>query len=299
MSDIRRLHMREQIIIKLREIEKENNIKILMAVESGSRAWGLASPDSDYDVRFIYKCAEEDYLRLDKRRDVIELPINDDLDINGWDLSKTLQLLYKSNPTLFEWSSSPIRYIDTEFKNQFKAIRDKYFVSKTALYHYFSMAKGNFREYLKSDMVKAKKYFYVLRPILACKWILEKHMPPPVPFAELVESQLEEEMRPIIDHILDLKINSPEIKEVCRIDALNEYIEKNLNELEEEIKMLPYEKNLCWDELNEFFINEIKERKVYPITGEMIEEEFDSMLEDVPKMIEVLRKNPDDWEQFL
>lgn len=94
--------MREKIQEQLRRIEEAENIKILLSVESGSRAWGFASPDSDYDVRFIYIRRLEDYLRLDTNRDVIELPIDDVLDINGWDLQKTLRLLHKSNPTLFE-----------------------------------------------------------------------------------------------------------------------------------------------------------------------------------------------------
>lgn len=90
--------MKEKIQEQLRRIEEAENIKILLAVESGSRAWGFASPDSDYDVRFIYIRRLEDYLRLDAIRDVIELPIDDVLDINGWDLQKTLRLLHKSNP---------------------------------------------------------------------------------------------------------------------------------------------------------------------------------------------------------
>ena len=105
--------MKEKIQEQLRRIEEAENIKILLAVESGSRAWGFASPDSDYDVRFIYIRRLEDYLRLDAIRDVIELPIDDVLDINGWDLQKTLRLLHKSNPTLFEWFSSPIVYQKT------------------------------------------------------------------------------------------------------------------------------------------------------------------------------------------
>ena len=100
--------MRKKIQTQLRRIEEEESIKILLAVESGSRAWGFASPDSDYDVRFIYIRRMEDYLKLEKVRDVIELPMDDVLDMNGWDLQKTLRLLYKSNPTLFEWFSSPI-----------------------------------------------------------------------------------------------------------------------------------------------------------------------------------------------
>ncbi len=106
--------MEELIESKLREIEEKKNIKILHCVESGSRAWGFASPDSDYDVRFIYVRPKEFYLRLDKTRDVIEWQLDDTFDINGWDISKALSLLYKSNPTLFEWNSSPIVYKTTE-----------------------------------------------------------------------------------------------------------------------------------------------------------------------------------------
>ena len=112
---------------KLGEIEKQENIRILFAVESGSRAWGFASQDSDYDVRFIYVRQKEDYLKLEAVRDVIELSIDDILDINGWDLQKTLRLLYKSNPILFEWFSSPIIYMETEFADQFRSIMANFF----------------------------------------------------------------------------------------------------------------------------------------------------------------------------
>ena len=99
-------------------------------MESGSRAWGFASPDSDDDVRFIYVRPKVEYLRLDTVRDVIEVPINKVLDINGWDLQKALRLLYKSNPTLFEWFSSPIVYMETEFADEFRAMMMEYFSSK-------------------------------------------------------------------------------------------------------------------------------------------------------------------------
>ena len=85
--------MRKLIISKLKQIEKDYNVRVLLAVESGSRAWGFASPDSDYDVRFIYVRPEKEYLRLEDVRDVIELPINDELDINGWDLQNTAAAL--------------------------------------------------------------------------------------------------------------------------------------------------------------------------------------------------------------
>ena len=161
--------MRQRIIEELRGIEKKKNVRILLAVESGSRAWGFASPDSDYDVRFIYVRPQNEYLRLDPLRDVIELPIDDLLDVNGWDLYKTLQLLHKSNPTLFEWFLSPIVYLETEFADRFRGIMNTYFSSKRGSYHYLIMAERNYREYLRGDTVKVKKYFYVLRPILACE----------------------------------------------------------------------------------------------------------------------------------
>ena len=122
--------MREKIQTQLCRIEEEEHIKILLAVESGSRAWGFASPDSDYDVRFVYVRRTEDYLRLEMVRDVIELPINDVLDINGWDLQKTLRLLYKSNPTLFEWFSSPIVYKETEFAGKFRDLMVHFFIKE-------------------------------------------------------------------------------------------------------------------------------------------------------------------------
>lgn len=177
--------MKELIQEKLREIEQHEECRILLAVESGSRAWGFASPDSDYDVRFIYVRPEKAYLRLDRTRDVIEVPINDELDINGWDIDKTLRLLHKSNPTVFEWFSSPIIYQTSAFADQFRPIMQKYFSSKAGLWHYLHMAEGNYRDYLRGEMVRAKKYFYVLRPILACKWILEKGTPPPMLFTDL------------------------------------------------------------------------------------------------------------------
>ena len=125
----------------------------------GSRAWGFASPDSDYDVRFLYVRTREDYLQLDPLRDVIEQPINDLLDINGWDLQKALRLMYKSNPTLFEWLKSPIIYIETEFADEMRRVMSDYFSVKHSLYHYISMAEGNYKKYLRTEMVKAKNIF--------------------------------------------------------------------------------------------------------------------------------------------
>ena len=246
--------MRDLIIEKLKMIEREDNIRILMAVESGSRAWGFASPDSDYDVRFIYARNTEDYLRLDTIRDVIERPLSDVLDINGWDISKTLRLLYRSNPTLFEWVNSPVVYLGDDFRKMMLEIMPKYFYAKRGLYHYLSMAKSNYREYLKGDIVKAKKYFYVLRPILACKWILDRRTPPPMLFDELAEVELDPALKPEIDRLLDIKMHSSEMKLIPRVDAINHYLDQSIEEVEFFLDQMADEPHNDWNELNSFFL---------------------------------------------
>ena len=128
---MRKLNILPQIQNKLKEIEKGHSVKILLAVESGSRAWGFESKDSDYDIRFIYAHEKDFYLSIDKKRDVIEYPIVDLIDINGWDLKKALQLFYKSNPTLAEWLKSPIVYFEnSEFKKELLELEKKYFSPK-------------------------------------------------------------------------------------------------------------------------------------------------------------------------
>ena len=250
--------MEKLIKSKLKEIEEKENIRILHCVESGSRAWGFASPDSDYDVRFIYVRPEEFYLRLDKTRDVIEWQLDDTLDINGWDISKALTLLHKSNPTLFEWNSSPIVYKTTGQWKRISDIINRYFVAKAGLYHYLSTAKSNYREYLKGKTVRLKKYFYVLRPLLACKWILAEGTPPPMLFSTLMDKYLEEAVVPDVKNLLNLKMSEPEISEGKRLDRVNGYIERSIQEIEEKIRLLPAARNDGWDELNEIFLSLLK-----------------------------------------
>ena len=249
--------MKNEITRKLHEIEESENIRILHAVESGSRAWGFASPDSDYDVRFIYVRPKEFYLRLDRTRDVIEMPINNELDISGWDLDKTLVLLHKSNPTLFEWFSSPIHYIKTDFFDTIQPYLQEYFISVKGLYHYLSMAKSNYREYLKSKMVKAKKYFYVLRPILACEWIIDKNCAPPMLFSDLMKAELPEELEDSVNRLLDIKMNSPEIKEIPKVQIINDYIEREIEIITKRIASLNDEPFRDWDDLNDLFLSEL------------------------------------------
>lgn len=246
--------MRDTIIERLKYIEKQENIRILHAVESGSRAWGFASPDSDYDVRFIYVRPRDFYLKLESTRDVLEYPINDLLDINGWDLQKTLRLLHSSNPSVFEWFKAPIVYKNTDFSREFISLMENYFLARSGLYHYLHMAASNYREYLKGEMVRAKKYFYVLRPLLACRWILEKRTPPPMLFSELIAAELPDALHNSVKELLRIKMEVPELKLVPKVNVINEYIEDELTSIEEEIDVLPSTQKTDYDELNQLFL---------------------------------------------
>ncbi len=247
---------------KLREIEEKEKVTVLLAVESGSRAWGFASPDSDYDVRFLYVRPKEHYLRLQKRRDVIEYMLDDVLDINGWDIDKTLRLMRGSNPTLFEWLSSPVVYAEKPFAVRLREASRDCFLAKPGLHHYLSMAAGNYREYLKGDFVRLKKYFYVLRPLLACRYILEHGTQPPMLFDTLLRSQMDDALIPAVEQLMERKRQTPELGEGLRVDALNEFIEAELSALEERIARLPDRPKLSWEPLNELFMKALEQNPV-------------------------------------
>jgi len=248
---------------KLKEIEEKENIRIILAIESGSRAWGFASPDSDYDVRFIYIRPEEEYLKLGKRRDVIEYPINDELDINGWDLDKTLKLLHDSNPTLFEWFNSPIVYKETEEADEIRELFDNHFSIKKSLYHYLSMSTKNYREFVKDhELVKAKKYFYVLRPMLAARYILRTKKIPPIEFDVLRKEELPAELNEPVDYLLDIKINNPEVKKIRPVVKLNEFLEKEHITLQLLAETIEDDRNKDWKDIDDLFIRLLERREV-------------------------------------
>ncbi|MFJ7735724.1 nucleotidyltransferase domain-containing protein [Lysinibacillus sp. NPDC097287] len=257
---------KEIIQNKLIEIEEAYQIKVLYAVESGSRAWGFPSKDSDYDVRFIYIHQPEWYLSIDPqgigaKRDVIELPINDLLDISGWEITKALRLFRKSNPPLLEWMRSDILYFQQySFIDNLRSLESEVFYPNASLYHYLNMAKNNYREYLRGTEVKIKKYFYVLRPVLACKWIEERKTVPPIDFHELLQSMVPEgELRTEIDKLLERKIIGDELDIEPRITVINEFLESEMIRLEAYIKTLTVEIDDPTEKLDDLFRNTLKE----------------------------------------
>lgn len=222
--------MIEEIKNELSRLEERDDVKILYAVESGSRAWGFASTDSDWDVRYLYVHRLDWYLRIDEGRDSQEEILPNDIDLAGWELKKALRLFRKSNPPLLEWLRSPIVYLE-QFSTvaRLRELSGKYFNPKSCLYHYLSMAKGNFRDYLKTEQVTTKKYFYVLRPVLACDWIKETDTMPPTEFRALVESQVKDEkIKTEIEELLARKMAGEELKQEPKIEILNDFLERKI-----------------------------------------------------------------------
>jgi predicted nucleotidyltransferase len=230
------VEIRERVAQRLAAVEAEEHVRILLAVESGSRAWGFPSADSDYDVRLIYVHPKPWYLSidLDGRRDVIERPCIDLIDLSGWDIRKALGLFARSNPPLLEWLDSPIVYADRMgFAGRLRRMLADYFSPVGAVYHYLQMARGNFRSYLQGDRVRVKKYFYVLRPLLAARCVEQDRGPVPMLFSTLLDTvRGQVALGEAIAALLAEKLSGAELDEGHRVPVLHEFIVAELGRLE-------------------------------------------------------------------
>lgn len=220
---------------RLAAIEAEHGVRVLYACESGSRGWGFASPDSDYDVRFLYVHPVEWYLRVSPQRDVIELPISSVLDINGWELRKALGLLKKGNATLIEWLDSPVVYkAEERFLRAMRAAATQVHRPERSFHHYLHMARKNYREYLQGETVRLKKYLYVLRPVLAAMWVQQRRETAPMPFQELVDAMIMDvALREAIAQLLAVKRQASEAEYGQPMPVINTFLEEQLARLEQ------------------------------------------------------------------
>lgn len=228
--------VRAEILCRIKDAELEHGVRVLLAIESGSRAWGFPSPNSDFDVRFIYAHPKEWYLSvgLEEQRDVIEYEITDDIDLNGWDLRKALRLLLKSNPAFVEWMQSPIIYVQSgSFAEGARALLPTVYSCESGVYHYRSMAKSNFRPYLQADLIPLKKYLYVLRPLLAVRWLESYGTAPPIEFQELLHLISENNtLLADIESLLERKRQAPELGREPPVESIHSFIEVELERLE-------------------------------------------------------------------
>lgn len=253
--------MKDKIKTTLEELETIYSIRVLYAVESGSRAWGFASTDSDWDVRFIYVHKPEWYFSIEKRKDCIEQMLPDKLDFSGWEITKALNLFRKSNPPLLEWLRSPYIYMENgSFAAKLRILSNTYFSPKSCIYHYLNMAERNYKDYFEDSTVPIKKYFYMLRPLLACRWILKHCSMAPMEFLLLVEdAQLEMPVRREIDKLFVRKIKGEELKREQPIAILNSYIENEVKFFTDYVSGVP---TAAWhdsDALNKLCAETVKE----------------------------------------
>ena len=229
------LNMKTRIENKLKEIEKEFKVKILYSCETGSRAWGFPSPDSDYDVRMIYRHDPDWYLTLSEKKDTIEFMSEDgELDITGWDIKKCLKLMWKSNGALLERVQSPIVY--REEKNiaaLLKEYSERCFAPVATMHHYLGMAKNSFADIEGKSEIKLKKLFYALRATLACKWILEKDSVPPIIFMTMLnELSFDTILKEKIVSLIELKSGKVESYIHPEEKELNQFIIQELEKAE-------------------------------------------------------------------
>lgn len=228
----------ETIQSELARLEQTHDIRILYAVESGSRAWGFASTDSDWDVRFLYVHPLDWYLAIDEKRDNLEDMRPGKIDLAGWELRKALRLFRKSNPPLLEWLHSPIVYAEPfSTAQKMRQLMARYFNPKSCLYHYLHMAAGNYRQYLRTEEVRVKKYFYVLRPLLACRWIERTGTMAPMAFETLLNTQVEAgELKAAIEQLLARKRRGEELDVEPRIPVINTFVEQQLDHFNDLVK---------------------------------------------------------------
>ncbi|MBC8066157.1 MAG: nucleotidyltransferase domain-containing protein [Chlorobia bacterium] len=212
------------------DIERETGCKVIYACESGSRAWGFDSPDSDWDVRFVYVQPADWYLSIVDHRDVIERMLPNDLDVSGWELRKALRLMRKSNPPFYEWLRSPIVYMSRPSAvEQLRQVANLCYSTERCYYHYRSMARGNVRDYFDREEVPLKKYLYVLRPILACKWIAAGLGPAPMEFDTMVERLIPHGIvKQDIEALVAMKKRASEVGTGEKIESIQSFIESEM-----------------------------------------------------------------------
>ncbi len=274
--------MKAKIFELLKSVEDEFGVKVLYACESGSRAWGFASKDSDYDVRFIYVRPEKEYMRLNSGRDVIEkmFPgqgIGEDIDLAGWDLKKALALFGKNNPSFFEWINSPIKYMrDPVFFKSLSELEKNCFSPRACFYHYYNMGSGHDSRFLEKDGISLKRFLYYFRCLLCCKWIMTHKSLPPVSFNELFQGIISDDevkenketyhmllmnrfnLIESIDHLLKLKKKGHEYDEAPVEESIIRYVEGLRQEVEAFREKHWEDKAVPLEELDNLFIETVR-----------------------------------------
>lgn len=251
--------MQNKIQQYLKQIETDKDITILLACETGSRAWGFPSPDSDYDIRILYVHKKDWYLSLSEKKDSIDLMFeNNDIDITGWDLKKSMKLLAKSNAALLERIQSPIVYQShPEFVEQITVLANVQYSRIATIHHYLSMTKGFVFDINSESDYKLKKFFYALRSAMACKWIMDKESIPPIEFKKMyMNLDLDHSLVTRINELILLKSTISEGYLHSGEEDIRQFMDDLIKEADQKRKNLPSAKGNM-DDLNDMFINTV------------------------------------------
>ncbi len=255
--------VRDHVLERLRDVERQEGVEVLFAIESGSRAWGFASPDSDYDVRFIYRHPHDWYLSLHEARDVIERDLDHrEIDLSGWDLRKALRLLLKWNPALHEWLVSPITYAETgSGRLDMLSLYEEHADLRAVGHHYMSMAKTQWARMSDGDEVPLKKYFYAIRPLMALHWLATRSSVPPMNFAALREAEpWPQEMEIAMDELIAVKRETPELGSGNRIEVIDQWIKGMLDKVDPTSLARPETQNAARSAANALFLKFLDEK---------------------------------------
>jgi len=238
---------------RLDDLERRFGVRVLYAVETGSRAWGFASIDSDYDVRYVFVRPLADYLRLDKVKDPLEAEPDPVLDLAGWDLPKALRLARISNPSLTEWLGSPTVYRTSDDWESLRPLLRRCYQPWPTRHHYLGMALKNWSTRARFGAAMPKRYLYVIRPLLACRWIAANDVPAPVPLAQLADATLEPEMRGRLDDLIATKVCSSPALGPGELPEWDAWIVREFAVQQAYVRAEPVPEGPGWDELNAAF----------------------------------------------
>ena len=245
-------YMKDRVLKIIKETEQKHGVKIVWAIESGSRAWGFASEDSDYDIRCMHMGDLNSYLGLELSRQQINL-IKDNFDLESWDIRKFAELSIKSNPQIAEWLRSPIIYVDSRVRNQFKKYFDEGCSLEFLRQHYIRMSKQNYHKYMGlGTSHSCKVYLYVLRGIACAIYIEKENKLPPLPYKEVIE-YLPEYARKFFERCVIQKNTTEKAKIIAdeRVSRFVEsYIGQSFNKVDKTFKKK--------EELNRYLIKTIK-----------------------------------------
>ena len=246
--------VKETVLKEINDFCLKHNLTLLLVVETGSRAWGFESKDSDYDVKFIYMRQKDEYLRLDKSKDTVDLIHTDSLDIGGWDISKFLKLMYKSNPTVYEWLHCKVYYENVLFY-EVRKIAPMYYNNFKTAWHYYGMSENHDRRYIRNRTPTKKRYLHAVRATLCGLWALNNpEIFPPTDFEELKNILLDKDLIPIVEGIVvDKKCGIADLP--CEnIPELDEWLEKNNSVIFTTLKNSKIKSTNNWNALNSLFV---------------------------------------------